>query len=404
MRKFAIVISTLLALALPALRAQDNAYDIDNVCYEYFMMCESLVEDTNSTAFEMAADALIRRANEVGDRKAIAIHATVILKRTIRFARLADDRRAANEAVERQRRETMETARETGYMQYFYYAYTLTQTYYVNTRQEIHAQRLLTEMMENSYKDNDEYGIWQSEGYMATLYLRQNDLISARKHLLNVIEIYETSTNETIRRQSITRQCCDLADTYQLGADSARIFYNKAEIYSRTHGDTLRYTYYKAQLAALDHRKDEYVSYRDFCLSDPAFAPTIRGGDILFEGADAIIAGLDTQNIAPLAQELSQRRQWLFLRDLAISYGREKTAAWLGTWIIFTLYGDISLLNSLKMEEMSAVMQTGHLQNVIDHQKHIMAWMWGAIGLLLAGLIVSLTILITRNNKTNHIQ
>ena len=133
-----------LAAALPCF-AEGNPYAIDQQCYEYFRMAENLVDDLSNNAFEVANDALLKRAVECADEKARTLHYVGLLKRTTRLNRHNPDRLAGNNAVEAARRQLMTVASETGYMQYFYYAYELAQTYYVNTRQEGHAQNLLQE-------------------------------------------------------------------------------------------------------------------------------------------------------------------------------------------------------------------------------------------------------------------
>lgn len=404
MKRLTLCISAIILLALPSLRAQDNPYSIDNVCYEYFQICEALVGETSNDAFEIAAGAFLKRAQEVGDKKALAILSTCRLKRTIRFAREMGNLDKANESVEKQRRESMSVSLESGYIQYFYYAYELTQTYYINTGQEIHAQNLLSEMMDYAARNNDEYGMWQSQRYIAMLYQRQNDLFNARKYLKRVIDIWDNTSDPWIKRQSLTRQSCDLADTYYRGSDSARLYYNKAEQTALTAPDTLRFTFYKAQLAALDGKMDEYRQHRNYCLSAPSFRASFPGGANMFDSIDAIIAGKPLESFTPNASKVKARQQMIYLRDLAISRNRQDLAAWLGTSIISTLYQDINRLNNLKMEEMSAMMQNSQMRFEASRQRRIRTWMWVAIGLLAAGLGVALAALYKEKNKTKHIK
>ena len=340
-RLLLIVIS--LATVLSAAWAQNNPYAIDDVCYEYFKMSESLVDDLSNDAFDIANDAMLKRAQEVGDDKARTLHWVSKLKRASRIARTMKNRVEANRLVDRARLELMGVARETGYMQYFYYAFELAQNYYFNTRQNVHAQTLLQQMMETAANEGDEYGLWQSQRYLAVLYQRQNDLVNARKYLRRVINIYLNSNNPVIRRQSLTRQCCDMGDTYLHATDSARYYYHMAGKYARTHGDTVRFYYCNAKLAAVDKQQREYRSYRDYCLNDPSFPAMVLGGEPFFKCADAIIAGETLEEIAPKANLVPRRQQMLYLRDIAIAYGREDLSAWLGTKIILTLYRDITL-------------------------------------------------------------
>ena len=403
MKKLVLIIA-LLAVALPSAQAQNNPYSIDDVCFEYFRMTESLVEDITNDAFDIANDALLRRAQEVGDQKARTLYWVERLKRACRVARPMEDRPVANAMVDKAREEVIAVARETGYSQYLYYAYELSENYYVNTRQEVKAQNLLQEMMDVASRDEDEYGLWQSQRYLAILYQRQNDLLNARKYLRKVIDTYTTTSSDLIRRQGLTRQCCDMGDTYLHATDSARYYYHMAGKYARTHGDTVRFYYCNAKLAALDKQQREYSSYRDYCLNDPNFPAMVLGGEPFFKCADAIIAGETLEEIAPKANLVPRRQQMLYLRDIAIAYGREDLSAWLGTKIILTLYRDISFLNDMKMEEISVLMDSSGMNAVLAREKRLITILWVVVGLLAAALIAEGVYLVSKTMKKNHNQ
>ena len=184
MKRLTVFLLAILAYVAPV-SAQNNPYRIDDTCYEYFSMAETLFADTENEAFEYVNAALLKRALEVGDETARALHYVEKLKRVIRFARMMENHEEGNLMVENQKKETLDVALATGYTQYFYYSYTLCQTYYMNTRQQVHAQAMLQEMMEVATRNGDEYGIWQSHVYIATLFQHQNDILNARKHLLH---------------------------------------------------------------------------------------------------------------------------------------------------------------------------------------------------------------------------
>ena len=210
-----IIISAVLAFVFAPAMAQNNPYGVDDQCYEYFRMAESLINDLSNDAFNYANEALLKRATEVGDEKARTLHYVEKLKRECRVARLMENREEANARVEALRTETVSVALETGYTQYLYYAYSLSETYYVNTRQEVHAQAQLQDMLEIATQRGDEYGLWESHVYLAMLYQHQNDYFNTRKHLRIALSIFDSSEDESIRRQSVSRMCCDLSDTYE---------------------------------------------------------------------------------------------------------------------------------------------------------------------------------------------
>jgi len=397
-----VCIAVLICSTLISVFAQNNPYSIDDTCYEYYKMADKLVVDTNTDAFEIANNALLQRAQEVGDEKARTLFYVEKLKRVIRFARIEEDHQIGNEMVEKQRRETQQVSRETGFLQYFYYAQTIVQTYYINTRQEIHAMALLREMMDIAAREQNEYGLWQSNIYVAILYQRQNDIINARKHTRNAIDIYDNSSDPTIRRQSITRQCCDLADFYHDNPDSARFFIRKAEETSLTHADTLRFRYYKALFAALDKDTETYSKHRDFCLSDQFMENMVAGSTNVLAYVDAILTKAPFEAVVPLAQQVKSRPSMLYSRNLALAYNREDVARWIGSFIIATLYHDLSALNDIKTEEMSAMMHDSRLNLQIERQRTQLLGLWIAIAVMAVALLALSIYIATKKNKNKQ--
>lgn len=398
------IIAVLLCSAHAFSHAQNNPYEIDDTCYEYFQMAEKLVVETGNDAFELANNALLKRAQETGDQKAVALHYVGRLKRVIRFARMMDDVSEANAKVESQRLETQQIARQTGYLQYFYYAYSLTQTYYVNTRQEIHAKSLLGEMMDVASKEQNEYGIWQSSIYIALLYQRQNDVLNARHNLVRAVNVYDRTSDPVIRRQSLTRQCCDLSSTYRTGSDSARFYLRKAEETARTHADTLRFMFYNAGLAAYDMQSRRYAECRDYCLSDPAFESVVGGGEKVLNCVDAILASAPLERVRVSADMVNTRPFMIYLRDLAIKYKREDVAARIGSALILAFYKDISFLNDMKIEETMALLHERQLDMKIARQNSIITVLGMALAVVAVLALLLAVLLIIKNHKTHNNQ
>ena len=400
----------LLFLSAGLARGQDNPYAIHDECYHYFELADKMVGNTENQAFEMANEALLKSAREHGDEKARTLYYVGRLRRASRLGRHSTDRVASNQAVESAFAELVAVSRETGFMQYYYYAYELVQNYYVNTRQESRAQQLMNEMMESALEDNDEYGLWQSQRYLAMLLMRQDDLLNARKHFREVVRVYGNTSDPTILRQSITRTCCDLADTYPVGSDSARFYYKKGEESAHLHSDTLRLLYYKAQLAALDKDRGHYNRYRDACLADPGFPELIRGGKELFSCAEKIIGGAQVGSFSASIDSLQTRQQLLYLRQLAITHERLDMTVWVGTKIILSLYADISRLNDMRLDELSFAYGNSEkamntLRETEERQKTALRWLIVFGVLLLVALGGSLLALIQshfKNKQQSH--
>lgn len=368
MRKL-ILISLLLGTVLIGARAQDNPYSIDNECFEYFKIAERTVDDLKTTAFEIANEALLKKAVEKKDEKARCLYYTGVLKRTSRLSKASNDRIAGNEAVDKAREQLKAVSKESGYLQYYYYAYDLSLTYYINTKQEARAQQLMQEMMNVALEEGDEYGLWDSLRFMSSLFQSQNDQLHARKYLRQFIEIARTSTDPAIRRQTITRQCCSMAETYPIGSDSARFYYKLGEECSGTHTDTTLIHYYRAQLAAYDKNRADYITSRDYCLSDDYAGTAVRGMPVFFRCVEDVLNGTPLDRFAPRIDSLEYRQQIIFIRELAILHKRWDVAADAGNRAISTLQNDIYRLNTLRMDEVSAAYGNNELAMKLAKQE-----------------------------------
>ena len=292
MKRLAIGILGLLLAAVLPLAAQDNPYEIDNECYTYYQQAELYLTEVDTDRFERANAKLLELARAKGDEKARTLYYVEALKRASRVGRAApeSERKRHNAAVDAAQEKLMAVAKETGYIQYYYYAFDVAQTYYYNTGQSIRAFDLLNEMIRLSEESGDDYGMWQAVRFLAILYQNQGDLLSTRRYLKRGLEIFENTKNATLRKQTVTRMYCDLADTYDIGTDSARIFYNRAWDSAKQDLDTLRCTFYDALQAAFDDKQPAYRQARDFCLAHPSFQSLFPTGATCFRAVDDIVA------------------------------------------------------------------------------------------------------------------
>ena len=112
------------AFFLP-LAAQNNPYAIDDECHEWFMQAEHSVNDLDDDSFETANDRLLQTAIAKGDEKARTLYYVERLKRISQRGQKAPavERQSWNDAINAAREETCRVALETGYKQYYYYAY-----------------------------------------------------------------------------------------------------------------------------------------------------------------------------------------------------------------------------------------------------------------------------------------
>lgn len=406
MKRLAILMM-MLSLALPA-AAQNNAYAIDDECFVYFTQSEHSVDDFESDAFETAQQQLLETSLRKKDVKAQTLYSVEQLKRTSHYAqhlRKKDipgwDKAYWNDKMEKDRETVQRISRSSGYTQYYYYATELSLTYFYNTKQDIMAEEMLTGLMEEARLEGDEYAMWKTLMYLGKLYLRTSDQHSSQKTFREVVRIYEASQDPMIKRQSICNQLCDLADTYPIASDSARLFYSKAEEGSVTLSDTIRVKYYKAQLAAWDNDISSYRQNRDYCLSKPSFPSMIRGAKPCFECIDNILASKPTSAFLESIHALHSPQQMSFASHFAARRGQWETAAAISFQHIDRLYKDIHFVSSQRINQMAAQWENNRLEAKLEAASRRVTRITVFVGVLITLLLLSVLIyaLIRKNKK-----
>ena len=264
--------------------AQNNPYEIDDECYEYYSQADLLV---GKAEFKDVNEQLLATAKAKGDTKAETLYYVEVLKDLIANKSSRENDKAVDEAHETLK----EVASKYGFSQYFYFSYQITQNYYHNSGRKYRALQLLKEMQEHALKENSAYGLWGSVRYLASLYIAQNDYMSAKPYLLKAVKVYKETDDPTVKRQSPTRVYCDLADTYPIGSDSVRINVEKGMQGAKVHLDTVRCWYYQARLAALDGDIPRYRQLRDRLLSDPHLYQVNKKAETYFSLIDAVFDG-----------------------------------------------------------------------------------------------------------------
>lgn len=123
MKRFIGVLSVLALLFLMEVQlgAQNNQYKIDDSCYAIYRQADSLIGKPEAAAL---IDKLEVQAKDVEDDKAYTLAAVLKLRNATRFS----DEELVLECFEKVR----QVAEETGFLQYYFYAYQLIGTYYFN--------------------------------------------------------------------------------------------------------------------------------------------------------------------------------------------------------------------------------------------------------------------------------
>ena len=367
MKRFVLACLCLLAAVWPS-AAQNNPYEIDDVCYAILQRVEAVVDDPAAEDFDEISADLLATAIERGDTKAQTLYYVFALRRICRVGVNVpmEQRLQMNRQVDEAFDKLREVAREMGYTQYYYYSYDLAQNYYFDSRQITAAFDLLDEMLKASEQENDDYGEWQALRFLAQMYMQQGDIVNTRLYLLQALDLYAESKDPDVRRQPVTRTYCDLADTYDFAEDSSRLFYNRAAEAAQTHLDTLRCSYYQAQIAAFDKDVAEYERKRDYCLNDSAFRSFFRTGKELFACVDAVV-----HNARPsqaLMDTLALPRQQQFLGRLAAQWGQYDISLKMMRKRYEEMQYMLSRVNNMRLEEASGRYQNYSLNRQLTEK------------------------------------
>ncbi len=381
MRPKLVTTLILLLLVLLPSRAQNNPYEIADECYHLFVKAENLV---GKPGFEETSAALFEAALRLKDTKAETLYYVAELKNQTKQPASPENDAAVDAACQKLKA----VAEKYGYRQYYYYAYQMAQTYYYNRRMINRSMEVAREMQADAIKHNDEYGIWSGDKFLASLYIEQNDFISAKKHLLNALELYDNSTDEVIRRQSPSRLYCDLADTYPIGSDSVRINVDKAMAGAKQLMDTLRCKYYYARLAALDGKWDEYARLRDDCLADQAFTRIIRNSTQFFKLLDDIHEGTFDKSVEEVFKA-GNVRQIKVIANVCENNGYKDFAFEVEKHLVRNLERIISRANQSRLSELDVSMGKAALSADLAHKEEELDTVTSIIFVLLLIILVA---------------
>ena len=389
MKRFAIIIAILLAVASPTL-AQNNPYEIDDECFKYFEAAELSVGDISTTIFEENVEKLLSTALSKQDTKAQTLYYVMKLRRTATIGRWApiEEREKWNKEVDDAVASAQSVARSTGYTQYYYYAYELAQTYYYNTLQSIKAMEILTAAMNEAREEGNEYGLWKSLHYIAKLYVRQSDNLSARPYLLEALKIKETSTDPTILRQPLSRLYQDLADTYEPASDSCRMFIAKAIETAEGKVDSTRCIFYKALIAAWDGDLEQFRQRRAE-IPGATINHMVANGSQILNFMQRLMEDAPDKEMVSLLDSLQGPRSKYIAYRFAESRGRQQLALKASDFFIDQLSFDLANIGSQRLGEFSARYGNNKLSMDLAKSSQKMARITTLVGALLTLLLMA---------------
>lgn len=367
------LIALLVACVVLPVRAQNNPYGLDDDCYELFQQAELFV---GKDGFQEANDALLSRAREKGDTKAETLYYVERLKhisRTISRSKKNSGNKELTKEEESAAVKAMEdvkaTARKYGYPQYFYYGYELLENFYYNNSQFLKVMDLVQEMQRIAREYKEDYGIWMGDRYMVSLYVAQSDYISAKRYIIKALDMFNSTDDPTILRQSATRLYCDLADTYPIGHDSVLVNVAKAEAARKQHLDTLRCMYYRAKLNAYYKDKKGYEKARDYCLADPYISQISSSAKQLFSNLDHVVYTPEGGTPAINTRGMNLRvREIKYIANVAEVYNFKDLAFELEKQLVANNERMLSESNRSKLTELESRLGYDSLTAKVDQQ------------------------------------
>lgn len=385
MKRIALIALALVLAFSPAFTAlaQNNKMGIDDTCYALYRETERQI---GKPGFGPASELLLRAAVEKKDDKAqVLYHLEVLKDLTSRPASQVNDA-----MVDAARETVKQIAKEKNQPDFFYLSYQISQEYYVKRGEDYRALLLLQEMQEKAIADNDAYGIWVSSKYLANKYIRHNDYVSAKSHLLQAIKLYNTTDSETILSESPTRLYCDLADTYPIASDSVRINVHKAMEAAKTSMDSLRCNYYLLRLAALDDDQREYERLKAICADDPDFSRISPDSELFFSLIDATRDGSILKREADI-YSLTTVREMKVIANLCENKGYKDFAFTVEKKLVNLMESVISSINTSRITELDVSMGKAALNAELVTKEHEISRISGIL-LLLLGLVLAATI------------
>ena len=309
----------------------------------------------------------------------------------------------SNDALVDQAQEALKTEARLHDMPYYYYlSYQIAQSYYNQRGKQYHALKLLQDMQQEALNEDDAYGIWTSAKYLASMYIEQNDYVSAKPHLKRALALYDTATDPSIRNESPTRLYCDLADTYPIASDSVRVNVKKGMENAKDEIDSLRCFYYQVRLAALDKDLVTYRRLRDYCLKNASFPMITSDAQLFFSLMDAALDGSILQREEEI-YKLSTVREMKVIANLCENNGHADFAFVVEKRLVNLMENELSYTNQSRISELDVSMGKAALSAELTTKEHKLVRISRTLSAVLALLLIVLVLYgLMYINNLNH--
>ena len=272
------VAAAIVSLLQIPVSAQNNPYKIDDEVYEYYNLASTHRTDSVCLAYVDTAKFI---AINKSDDKGWCVASCAALQYYFSGRDL--------EALSAEAEKLRTFAKKSGYMQYYYHAYTQEVLAALNNHKSVYALDLAKKEWNDAQEMNDDYGIYQSNKCLAGIYQSRNDNASAIKYLKQAEDIYWKT--DLKQKQSISQTYATLSELYPAASDSALLYSNKALEFSKTNSDKVRAILHIAICyGARNDRAQFYRYYTQFC-SDPLSVSVAKVSTIDLYVYDAIFRG-----------------------------------------------------------------------------------------------------------------
>lgn len=186
-------------MAGSVMHAQENAYKIDNECYDAFLSLSRIFDYDQLSGPLDEYYALCRSKN---DLKAEILGDTQLFKSYIK-SKPEEDVLQLMESLH-------EKILKSGYMQYYYYLDALLVTNYINRLKYNKALQIASEMEADANARGDSYGIFTSYKNLANIFLARRDFALQRNYIWQALKY-----SDEVPDQSVCRLYVDLSDSYR---------------------------------------------------------------------------------------------------------------------------------------------------------------------------------------------
>ena len=273
----------------------------------------------------------------------------------------------------------------------FYSAYDMAQQYFRSHGKLNQTMALLQEMRKDAIERDEPYGFWMGNCQIISLYIAQNDFISAKKYIQEAIRVYETSEDPAIKEASVSGLYCDMSDTYPIGNDSVPVFLAKADAARKSHMDTLRCEYHHAKLAPYQRDVARYEYARDYCLADPELPAVSATAEMMFGYIDRLVYGepIDDFDIVAMSRHL---REVKYIANIAEEYGRKELAFKIEKNLVAYEERVLAAANQSKLIEVEAQMGNDVLHAQVDQEVRKAKAAYRVVAILLVLVLAVVTL------------